>query len=248
MKFCFLISFFFFNLSLYSQQPLYHITYKVGFAGLENTKIDDHENKMAVEMVKRTMQAEKNIELELYFNEYSSAFRLKDKLIPEGEEFIYRMASITAGALKGDVYYKNIKTKKKLKRSESTGEVFLIEYPFEQYKWEITNETKIIHGYKCYKATTHWEEFDYSRNILLKFDPVAWFTNEIPFPFGPKGLDGLPGLVLEASFGGRSFLYVTEIKSTEKVKEKVLAEPTKGRKITHEAYLKLLAELRPIRK
>jgi GLPGLI family protein len=134
-----------------------------------------------------------------------------------------------------------------LKRTESTGEVYLVEYPFQQYNWKITNEIKIIHGYKCFKATAHWEEFDYSRNISLKFDPEVWFTNEIPFPFGPKGLDGLPGLVLEGTFNGKTFFSVTEIQTEEKVKDKVLAEPTKGKKIALDDYLKLIGKLNPRR-
>jgi len=54
--------------------------------------------------------------------------------------------------------------------------------------WNITDSTKIVNGYLCTKATTHFRGRNYT----------AWFTPEIPTPFGPWKLIGLPGLVIEA--------------------------------------------------
>ena len=217
-------------------------TYKMGVYGYNGKDSVFHEDERINSTMIRIQQIRQNVEFQLIFNKYSSVFKLKETIIPEGEELFYSLATVR-GATPGTVYYKNIKDKIKIKRTESTGEIFLVQYPFEQFEWRITTETRIIHGYKCYKATAHWEEFDYSRKILLKSDPEVWFTNEIPFPFGPKGLDGLPGLVLEGTFNGKTFFYITKIQTGEKVKDKVLAEPSKGKKIAHEDYLKLLGEL-----
>lgn len=54
--------------------------------------------------------------------------------------------------------------------------------------WEIQNEKKKIGSYECTKATTTFRGRDF----------IAWFTTEIPLPFGPWKLHGLPGLILEA--------------------------------------------------
>ena len=54
--------------------------------------------------------------------------------------------------------------------------------------WDIAEETKMIGIYKVQKATAHFRGRDYT----------AWFTPQIPLPYGPWKLVGLPGLILEA--------------------------------------------------
>ena len=54
--------------------------------------------------------------------------------------------------------------------------------------WNITNDTKTVGDYKVQKATAQFRGRNY----------VAWFSPEIPLPYGPWKLGGLPGLVLEA--------------------------------------------------
>ncbi|MVO08888.1 GLPGLI family protein [Flavobacterium sp. TP390] len=54
--------------------------------------------------------------------------------------------------------------------------------------WKFDNETKKIGKYVCHKATATFRGRDYT----------VWYTTEIPIPYGPWKLNGLPGLVLEA--------------------------------------------------
>lgn len=53
--------------------------------------------------------------------------------------------------------------------------------------WNLVNEYKTIGKYKTQKATTK----KYGRTW------IAWFTKDIPFPFGPYKFNKLPGLILE---------------------------------------------------
>lgn len=53
-------------------------------------------------------------------------------------------------------------------------------------KWEFYNDSLIIQNLKCFKATTHFRGRDF----------IAWYTNSIPYQFGPWKFGGLPGLIL----------------------------------------------------
>lgn len=56
-----------------------------------------------------------------------------------------------------------------------------------ELNWEITDETENILGFTCKKATVKYRGSSIS----------AYFTEEIPIPFGPWKFDGLPGLILK---------------------------------------------------
>lgn len=57
-----------------------------------------------------------------------------------------------------------------------------------QKKWKLEKESKKIANFNCRKATTTFRGRNYT----------AWYTTDIPVPYGPWKLINLPGLVLEA--------------------------------------------------
>ena len=71
------------------------------------------------------------------------------------------------------------------------------------------------------------------------FYPVVWFTPEIATSFGPKGLDGLPGLILEATINGKSYIYATKIEIDLK---NIKIERPKGKNITEKDLENILIE------
>lgn len=80
---------------------------------------------------------------------------------------------------------------------KSSNKMFsLLNYKSEQYveeiipliDWKLEKETKEIGSLICRKATTSFRGREYT----------AWYTLEIPLPYGPWKLHGLPGLILEA--------------------------------------------------
>jgi|UPI0004B0CCD3 GLPGLI family protein len=66
--------------------------------------------------------------------------------------------------------------------------------------WELLNETKNINSFKCQKAIGNFRGRTYT----------VWFTNDIPVSLGPWKLNGLPGLILEATDSLNQFQYFAE--------------------------------------
>lgn len=203
------------------------------------------EEEKTNKMVKRILEATQEVESELFFNRKASSFRLKDKMVGDEELYYYKMASFEAVAA-NSYFYKNTQKKLKLKKSENKGILYLVEDPYNMYQWEITKETKIILGYKCYKAIGHYEEYNTIKKITQQFTPTVWFTPELPYPYGPKGYDGLPGLVLEVIIGNKS-LVATDIKTNQKIKKGILDEPTEGKRISRKDFNIMLGENFPIK-
>jgi len=65
-------------------------------------------------------------------------------------------------------------------------------------KWEFSpEESTSILGYECNKATADFAGRTYS----------AWFTSELPLPFGPYKFGGLPGLILKIEDSEKQFVW-----------------------------------------
>ena len=67
----------------------------------------------------------------------------------------------------------------------------------KEAKWTLTQETKMIGGYLCYKATSPYFNFESWFEDEPKKNVIAWYTTKIPVSIGPNGYHGLPGLILE---------------------------------------------------
>lgn len=80
--------------------------------------------------------------------------------------------------------------------------------PLSEMEWKMVEDsTTNVLGYECMMAETdyhgrHWN---------------AWFSPEIPMPFGPWKLHGLPGLILKAEANGGFSFVATGIEHTDRV-------------------------------
>ena len=85
-------------------------------------------------------------------------------------------------------YYHNFKNRQSFLFSHLFDTYYVIEDAFPDLAWELLDGTKKIGGFDCQLAKSNFGGRLY----------YAWFTTEIPYPYGPWKLLGLPGLILEA--------------------------------------------------
>lgn len=80
--------------------------------------------------------------------------------------------------------------------------------PLSEISWNIVEDsTANVIGYECVLA-----EADYHGRHWC-----AWFTPEIPIPFGPWKLQGLPGLILKAEADSCFSFVATGLESSERI-------------------------------
>ncbi|WP_299607800.1 GLPGLI family protein [uncultured Aquimarina sp.] len=126
-----------------------------------------------------------------------------------------------------EIIYLDISQKKKISalkvhKFDFRGRKFLIDETLEPQEWELTEETKKIDQYRCYKAIL--------KNSDKKVE--AWYTNEIKAPYGPKGYYGLPGLILELKEGKKKVSFdKVSLFPSESI---IINPPTEGEKINRE--------------
>lgn len=167
-----------------------------------------------------------------------------------------------ASSFTGGPQYKNVKNQEIRQEQEFFGKKFLVKDELKKLDWQMTNETKQIGQYLCFKAVAVKEvdEFDWRsmrrRNdeketqketdttntktviedieIPKTIEIVAWYTPQIPVNQGPGEYWGLPGLILEVN-ADRTTILCTKIILNPAEKETITV-PSKGKEITQEDY------------
>ena len=105
---------------------------------------------------------------------------------------INRSSSIT--------YYKNFDLKKYKVLFTQNEKSTNVKETLPSFDWKLINESKIINGYTCKKATTINTAFNSNQSI------VAWYTDQIPVNDGPMHYNGLPGFIIQIEIGSNSIL------------------------------------------
>ena len=86
-----------------------------------------------------------------------------------------------------NTWYTNQSTGKLAVKKNISGSNFFIQDTIASISWKLSNETRIIAGYTCRKATGI---------IMDSIYVFAFYTDEIILPSGPVGISGLPGTIL----------------------------------------------------
>lgn len=178
------------------------------------------------EKIEKSLSYVKMMDFNLDFNKENSIFYLPEQLeMDEGS--LNRLKRI--GKFKGKYYYNN---EKMIQQKNSYGENFLVDIP--KFEWNISSISKNIGSYKCYKATTT-KILEGSKGILEQ-TVIAWFSPEIPFNFGPKEYNGLPGLIIRLDEGNNISYVLKSIKLNNDIN---FEKPEKGIKKTEKEFNEL---------
>lgn len=219
----------------------------------ENKDITPEMRKMIEERMKSVFEKT----FFLNFDKSASIYKEEEKLEAPGTQGGgFRMMGSMMGG--GGTHYKNIKEKTFAIDKEMMGKEFLIQDTLPNLKWKLSQETKQIGDYLCFKATTTQKatKSDF-RNFRMKkaeenkekkpttdimkegelpkeIEVVAWYTPEIPVSTGPENYQGLPGLILEVSAGKTTILCSKVVMNVKDKKE--IKAPNKGKVVTQKEY------------
>ncbi|SFS58716.1 GLPGLI family protein [Lutibacter maritimus] len=211
-----------------------------------------------IKMIEERMKSMLEKTYVLTFDKTASIYKEEQKLDQAGGPGGGMRFMVMGGGATGD-YYKNTQTKTSTKENEFSGKNFLIKDNLVTYDWKMEQETKMIGQNMCFKATTVVEmpkrntSFNFRRPEDRKEEEkepeepkmeavivTAWYTLDIPVSHGPGEYWGLPGLILEISYGETNIL-CTKIVMNPKEKSEI-SEPTKGKVVTQEEYDTIIKE------
>lgn len=193
------VVFFMFTIELMSQN-IHKISYGVEYLGysIDTTNVESAvlQYLLKDENTSKQFLNNKDILFELYFNRNQSIFISIDLLEKDDD------SKSISGKSKISEYAYSLKKNQLYEKNYSK----FIQIKTPAYDWKILDEYKYILGYKCQKAIIN----DYSKS---KPKIVAWFTEEIPLPYGPVNFYGLPGIILELDRSDRR-VYAQKIEET----------------------------------
>lgn len=177
------------------------------------------------------------IDFHLFFAGNESLYKVGDTKLPPN--FWNNETNIVGK--KHHTYYTNMATKEKFFEYEHLPGLLV---NMDDIDWKLTKETKKIGKYTCFKATaTIAAEQTFGGGYI---SPIrAWYTPDIPVPFGIQGFVGLPGLMMELIVDTEQAeiqFMVTKIELDQK--EGFIVERLKGtRQMSEQEYVEHIKKL-----
>ncbi|MEM9687417.1 MAG: GLPGLI family protein, partial [Bacteroidota bacterium] len=138
------------------------------------------------------------------------------------------------------IHYKNTAEKQKLLQTRFNDSTFLVKENYNQYKWVFKNEKKWVLGVECHKAVGSYQEYSTIFKKDITVSVTVWYAPSVPFPFGPSGYDGLPGLVL-ASERDTFYFIATSIRFCSKAAK--ITPPDTGKRLSRKEFNKMIYEM-----
>lgn len=103
----------------------------------------------------------------------------------------------------GYIVYRNFETKEIYFNYQKVGPLpaYKVQDNWIEIEWKIEEDFKTIAGQSAQKATATFRGTDFT----------VWFANDIPLPYGPLKLFGLPGIILEVWYDNKQSLMAYEV-------------------------------------
>lgn len=132
---------------------------------------------------------------------------------------------------KGAIFYRNSATKEFVVRIPEVKPFppTIITDNWIDIDWKIKNSFKTLLGYKLQKAVGTFRGRTWT----------VWFAVDIPYPFGPFSLHGLPGVILEAKDKDFSFVATSVCLPCEASKTEKIERPDEEKKMTIKEYVRM---------
>lgn len=214
-----------------SQNKINKVTYNrvVNLEAIkENLKSDFSESSL--KKIVEDADNYKHLSYSLLFDANQSYFSLNDiKITLDSDNEQNELNKIIKRA-KHQKYYVNLKENKTLYAMTMGGEKLLVVDSTKQLNWKLTKDYKKIGDYTCFKAQllNGSEVLAYKDGMAIE----AWYTPQIPVPFGPLQFEGLPGLILEVNVGNNTY-FASEIKFDVDHK---IEQPTEGKEVQRKTF------------
>lgn len=247
-KLIILLSLFVNSIVLFSQQNYKSGTAEYGFKSdkkLLDNKLNSLKSKLSKEMyekIKKQFDNSQNfndVTFHLKFNNELSLFEFDDKMNVKDNELSNGIKRLQ---IQADIKFNYfLKRKEVVKQHQFGGEYFLIRKPTDSLKWSLLNEKKKIGKYSCYKAVSY--KLKKFPSGIKKILVTAWYTPDIPIPFGPYEYNGLPGLIVELKEGD-NIIYLKKIEMSD---NNIKIKSLKGTSITETEFEKIWRQYIPRR-
>ena len=205
------------------------IIYKSFFAHTQATEELKESDRMRYQEALDEEIMAKMLRFTLDFNENESLFYLSESLISDAESKSVR-AYVTGMFYGMAKFYINRETDELTEQLPYSFAILLKNKKASFIDWDLTNESKNINGYTCYKVTyTYIQKW---KGRAFPWPVIAWYCPEIPVSLRPVRYSGLPGLILELQEDKRGYI-VEKIEFLDK--EIQIEKPTEGEDLTDEA-------------
>lgn len=222
-----LIIFYLFSISCISQEKG-RLVYKTFFSVKQATEELKEKDRIWYDIeVEREMMSTM-LRFNLDFNSSEASFYMAENMISDLENPLTKKYVI--GLFYGlDNFYWNRQQNYLIEQLKYSFGTILKKKDADFINWNLTNETKQIQGYTCYKATYTYIQKWNGREF--EWPVVAWYCPQIPIPLGPVRYSGLPGLILELHENNIGFVIENINFSPQNLKIK---EPKEGDFLTDE--------------